>query len=84
MDVDSTLNTLKKMIREAELKQYNYILTIGRNEVAARSVNVRARSGAQLGEQKVDEFLSYIQAEKKAYGVGYSHTAAPATAPPKE
>jgi len=82
VDVDESLNKLPKMILNAQKAQYNYILVVGRTEVEAKAVNVRLRTGVELGIQHRDEFLAHIQAEKAAYGVGFEVQGAPAAEAP--
>lgn len=58
--------------------RYNYILVVGQTEVVARTVNVRLRSGAELGERSIEDFLAHITAERAAHGVGFEPASAPA------
>ena len=62
--------TLPKMIRQAQLAQYNYILVIGDREEQNGTVNVRTRDGEILGEMSVDsgndELLNFLH-EKRNY-----------------
>ena len=43
VDLDDSHRTLNKMVREAQLAQYNYILVVGKEEEANGTVNVRTR-----------------------------------------
>lgn len=79
VDVDTSLNKLPKMILTAQKAQYNYILVVGQTEVEHRTVNVRMRTGAALGERSIADFRAYLDGERDAHGVGY-HAAAPAAA----
>jgi threonyl-tRNA synthetase len=62
--------TLPKMIKQAQLAQYNYILVIGDREEENGTVNVRTRDGEILGEMSVDsgndELLNFLN-EKRSY-----------------
>lgn len=62
--------TLPKMIKQAQLAQYNYILVIGDREEENGTVNVRTRDGEILGEMSVDsgndELLNFL-IEKRSY-----------------
>jgi len=42
-DIDIGPNTMPKKIREAQLKQYNFIIVVGAQEKETRSVNIRNR-----------------------------------------
>ena len=41
VDVDATDTSLNKKVRNAQLKQYNYIAVVGDEEVESRTVDVR-------------------------------------------
>ncbi|SBS85597.1 threonyl-tRNA synthetase [Plasmodium malariae] len=43
VDVDTSMNTLNKKIREAQLKQFNFILVVGEKELTTNTVTVRDR-----------------------------------------
>lgn len=68
VDVDESLNTLKKMIAMAQVSQYNYILVVGRDEVEAGTVNVRTRAGTTLGQIPLEDFVTQLEREKATYG----------------
>lgn len=50
--------TLPKIVKQAQMAQYNYILVVGDKEVENGTVNVRTRDGEILGEMSIDEVLS--------------------------
>lgn len=50
-------------IREHTLKRVPYMLVVGDQEMEAGEIAVRTRKGKDLGKFKVDDFISYIQAE---------------------
>jgi threonyl-tRNA synthetase len=50
-------------IREHTLKRVPYMLVCGDQEMEAGEIAVRTRKGKDLGKFKVDDFISYIQAE---------------------
>jgi len=67
-DVDSSCRTLNKMVREAQLSQYNYILVVGAAEAEAAAVNVRTRDNEVHGTKGIDELIdefSQMQAVHK-------------------
>lgn len=64
VDVDHSQESVSKKVRNAQLAQINYILTVGDQEVEHRKINLRTRENAVLGEVEVDEFITIIQKEK--------------------
>lgn len=48
-------------IREAQLAKIPYILVIGSKEVELESINVRLRTGENIGMQSVTEFVKHIE-----------------------
>lgn len=67
-EVDENAETTNKKIREAQLKQFNYILVCGDAEVKNGTVNVRTRDEKVHGEKNVDalihELLDEIRMKK--------------------
>ncbi|CAG8447363.1 142_t:CDS:2 [Funneliformis mosseae] len=59
VDVDRSENSLNKMIKTAQLSQYNFILVIGEKERDTQTLNVR-RDGELLGNMSVDELLKHF------------------------
>ncbi|KAF9955815.1 Threonine--tRNA ligase 2, cytoplasmic [Modicella reniformis] len=57
VDVDQSGGSLNKMVRDAQVAQYNFILVVGENERERGTVNVRAREGERLGEMTIPEVL---------------------------
>lgn len=64
----SPLPHLRHQVREAQLAQYNYILVIGAEEVAARSVNVRTRDNVVHGAVPLEEFAGKLDEERRSRG----------------
>lgn len=63
-DCDSSARTLKKMVREAQLAQYNYIIVVGRDEVENDTVSIRLRGDTREERGvKVADFLARLQEE---------------------
>jgi len=58
VDADLTHRTLNRMVRDAQLKQYNYILVVGKEEESSGSVNVRTRDNAVHGTKSIDEIIA--------------------------
>ncbi len=56
MDLDTRTGlTLPKRIKEAQEKQYNYIIVVGEKEQKEDSVNVRTRDGVIHGMKSVEQ-----------------------------
>jgi len=67
VDVDTSDKKLQKKIREAQLDQYNYILVVGQEEVAAKTVNVRTRDNVVHGSVTVPVLISQLNDLVKNY-----------------
>ena len=65
-ELDARPLTTPKKVREAQLRQPNYILVVGDKEVAAGTVNVRTRDNVVRGPVKVDEFVVGLVNEVKS------------------
>ncbi len=66
VEIDDKPRKISYKIREAQLQKIPYMLVIGDKEVENESVAVRLRSGKDLGDLKVDEFISRISEEIKS------------------
>ena len=60
-EVDTRNEKLGFKVREAQLAKIPYILVMGDKEVEARSVNVRLRTGENLGVKSLDEVAALVQ-----------------------
>jgi threonyl-tRNA synthetase len=68
IEVDTSVETLNKKVRNAQLDQIPYILVVGEKEMAAKSVAVRTRDGKVHGEVATGKFIDALLreiAEKK-------------------
>lgn len=65
-DLDATSESVSKKVRNAQLSQYNYILTIGDKEVENRTINVRTRDNVIHGEVSPESFVQALLGEKQA------------------
>ena len=63
VELDASGDRIGAKIRRATLDKYPYIVVIGEQEAASRTVNVRTRDGAQLGSCTLPEFLAAIALE---------------------
>lgn len=65
VEVDCTGESVSKKVRNAQLAQANYILTIGDKEVENKTANLRTRDNAVIGEVDIAEFLQRVIVERK-------------------
>lgn len=65
-DVDDSAESVNKKIREAQLLQINYMLTVGDKEVENGTVALRTRDNVVHGEISPDSFLETVQNEIKS------------------
>lgn len=65
VDVDATQESVSKKVRNAQLAQINYILTIGDAEVEGKTVNVRTRDNVVHPNVNPEAFITKLQEEKK-------------------
>jgi len=63
--VDDTNESVSKKIRNAQLLKYNYMLTVGDNEVTNNSISLRTRDNIVHGEMSLLKFLEKASIEKK-------------------
>lgn len=61
VDVDDSGRTLNKMVREAQLEQYNYILVVGNKEVEGGQVAIRSRSNEMVGVKMLEECVAMFK-----------------------
>lgn len=64
-DVDHASESVSKKVRNAQLAQINYILTIGDKEVENQTFSLRTRDNVVHGEMELDHFLAAIIKEKQ-------------------
>ena len=65
VDVDDASESVSKKIRNAQLSQINYILTVGDQEEEHNTFNLRTRDNVVHGETKLDDFIKIIDKERK-------------------
>ena len=63
--VDHSSESVSKKIREAQLAQYNYILTAGDAELTAQTISVRTRDNVVHGSMDCAHFLDGIVKERQ-------------------
>jgi threonyl-tRNA synthetase len=64
-EVDATSESVSKKVRNAQLAQVNYILTVGDQESENKTANLRTRDNVVRGEIEIDSFLQTIINERK-------------------
>lgn len=64
-EIDATHESVSKKVREAQVAQVNYMLTIGDKESENKTINVRTREGVIPGEMRLEAFLDVIAKEIK-------------------
>ncbi|MBT3579372.1 MAG: threonine--tRNA ligase [Waddliaceae bacterium] len=63
-DVDDSHDSVSKKIRQAQLEQINYIMTIGDKEVENTTIALRTRNNIVVGEVPLCDFIENISKEK--------------------
>jgi threonyl-tRNA synthetase len=74
-DVDISEESISKKIRNAQVLQINYMLTIGDKELNNETVNLRTRDNVVHGEQPLTSFLKVLkqEMEEKSLESPYAH-----------
>ncbi|SCA62887.1 Threonine--tRNA ligase [Chlamydiales bacterium SCGC AG-110-M15] len=62
-EIDDSHESVSKKVRNAQMDQCNYILTVGDKEVENQNANLRTRDNVVHGEVNVDEFISALSKE---------------------
>lgn len=75
VDVDHSNESVGKKVRNAQLAQVNYILTVGDKELENRTLNLRTRDNVVHGEVHLKEFLERLAQEKQARSLTSPYTA---------
>lgn len=63
-DVDMSNESLSKKIRDAQMNQYNYIITIGDKELEQKTLSIRTREGVIHNNFALDSFMNTIEQER--------------------
>jgi len=64
-DLDSSPESVSKKVRNVQLLQVNYMLTIGDKEVENKTISLRTRDNVVHGEIELENFLKNCAIEKK-------------------
>ena len=67
VELEETGRTLNKMVREAQLAQFNYILVVGNSEAETNSVAIRSRDNKILGVKTLDECIAMFKEMEAKY-----------------
>ncbi len=62
-DVDDSNESVNKKVRNAQLMQINYMLTVGDKELENRTINVRTRDNVVHGEMELKPFINKLEEE---------------------
>ena len=68
VEIDDRNERMNAKIRDAQLQKLPYMLVVGDKEVEANTVNVRLRSGENLGALPVAELISRMEEEVRKRG----------------
>lgn len=64
VEIDDSSESVSKKVRNAQLAQVNYMLTIGDKELENKTINLRTRDNVVHGELNIDEFIQKIDIER--------------------
>ena len=64
-DIDTSHESVSKKIRNAQLMQINYMLTVGDTEIENHTIAVRTRDNVLHKEMSIEKFISIILKEKE-------------------
>lgn len=64
VEVDGASESVGKKIRNAQLAQVNYILTLGEQEEKSQTINLRTRDNKVHGQIELKDFIQKIQEER--------------------
>ena len=64
-DCDASEDSLGKRVRNAQIQQVNYMLTVGDKEVENKTIALRTRDNVVHGEVSIDDFLKNCRIEYK-------------------
>lgn len=65
VDIDDASESVSKKVRNAQLAQVNYILTVGDKEMESQTVNLRTRDNVVHGEVHVNDLLAKLEQERR-------------------
>jgi threonyl-tRNA synthetase len=60
VEIDDRAENMRKKIRDAQVEKANFMIVIGDKEVESKSLSVRKRSGENMENVNVDEFIGEL------------------------
>ena len=69
VELDDRQEKVGYKIREAQMEKIPYMLIVGNKEIEANAVGVRTRKDGDIGQMKVEDFISKIEEEIKNYSL---------------
>jgi threonyl-tRNA synthetase len=79
VEVDHSQESVSKKVRNAQLAQANYILTVGDQEMEHGTANLRTRDNVVHGEIQLDDFLRQLEEERKQRALTSPYASQPTT-----
>ncbi len=76
-DIDETSESVSKKVRNAQLMQYNYMLTVGDQEEEKKDVSLRTRDNVVHGSLGLSYFLDILHQEVKSRSLSSLFTKEP-------
>jgi len=61
VEMDNRVESLNKKIRQAEIKKIPYMVIVGKNEKDTRTITIRKKTGGDIKEIKLSDFISELK-----------------------
>ena len=61
VEIDNRIESLNKKIRQAEVKKIPYMVIVGKNEKDTGTITVRKKTGGDMKEIKLSDFISELK-----------------------
>lgn len=61
VEIDNRIESLNKKIRQAEVKKIPYMIIVGKNEKDTGTITVRKKTGGDMKEIKLSDFISELK-----------------------
>ena len=74
VEIDHSQESVSKKVRNAQLAQANYILTVGDQEVENKTANLRTRDNVVHGEIEIESFINTVEREIASRAPASSYT----------
>jgi threonyl-tRNA synthetase len=76
-DIDDSNESIAKKVRTAQLLKYNYMLTIGDQEIEHKTAALRTRDNVVHGEIDISDFLVKVEQERADRALMSPYSTAP-------